>query len=320
MKTAEIKTGGKNKRARGFTLIELLVVIAIIAILAGMLLPALALAKLKAQATTCLSNLRQVSIGVISYVQDMRGYYPANEEGNEVTEDISTIPCKPWVNGWLDYAGGQSGSDTNTDYLISGLYTSVGSYIKGFGVFHCPADPSCDFGEAIHPRVRSISMNQAIGCALDCSAGNTTYPIGTWLPSVPAGPWLTYQKDANMTRPAPANLWLILDEHPDSINDGAFGFTMPTSDYSADWVDHPSALHGGACGFTFCDGHAVIHKWHDPNWKTDLRYPPQFTTGGTWPTPPAGLSGTQDLRWVGEHTSANENESVGYQFTMVPDP
>jgi prepilin-type processing-associated H-X9-DG protein len=164
-------------------------------------------------------------------------------------------------------------------------------------------------------------MNQAIGSGLDCSSGDASYSIGGWLPSVASGgQWLTYQKDANMTRPAPANLWLILDEHPDSINDGAFGFTMPTSDYSANWVDHPSCLHGGACGFTFCDGHAVIHKWRDPNWKSDLRYTPLYQTGVAWPTPPAGITGTIDLRWVGEHTSANENESVGYQFTQIPDP
>ncbi len=335
MKTIKTQTGASVKKTGAFTLIELLVVIAIIAILAAMLLPALALTKQKAQAIKCMNNLREVTVAIIMYSQDFRGCYPANEEGNQTALDTISppVPVKPWVNGWLNYTGGQVGSDgiesdTNNNYLISGTYTSTGAYIKNPMSFKCPADPSCEFGATGAPRVRSISMNQAIGCCMDGTPGVANNPdgfgqIGGWLSGSGSqggpGTWLVYLKDANMTRPSPAKLWLLLDEHPDSINDGAFAIQMdPITDNFANWIDHASSLHNGSCGFSFCDGHVVIHTWRDPNWRTVLRYPPQFTTSypQTAVTTPAS---TVDLRWMAEHTSAHIDPRQNYAFTMVPD-
>ena len=312
---------GRANTVCGFTLIELLVVIAIIAILASMLLPALSRAKQQATNSTCISTMKQITLAWISYNQDNRGHFPANEEGDYTTSDVGSVPVKPWVNGNEDYNGGTAGSDTNVQYLISGVYTSMGPYVGGFGPYKCPADPSCANGRTGQPRVRSISMNQAIGCTMNGDAGDGTYTdIGNWLDGNGPGPYSIYMSESDMSRPSPANLWLIVDEHPDSINDGAFAVEMNTiTDNSADWIDHPSSLHDGACGFSFADGHAIVHKWQDPQWKSVLRYLPEFQNNFPVPDGVTGFGRTSDLRWIGGHTSSMKNPSQNLGFTMVPD-
>jgi prepilin-type N-terminal cleavage/methylation domain-containing protein/prepilin-type processing-associated H-X9-DG protein len=273
-------------RNSGFTLIELLVVIAIIAILAAMLLPALSKAKLRAQGIACMSNTRQITLGWLMYAVDNNGVLVVNHDGTGAGDTTLS-----WVTGWLDYNG--SVADTNLDFLVGPQNSLLGQYLKSPRVFKCPVDLSKSFGATGLPRVRSYSMNAAFGEDGTPQSDPHQKPHN-WLPPTT---YRTYLKESEMTDPKPSDLWVLIDEDVDSINDGSFAVQMPSSANATEWIDFPAKAHGNACGFSFADGHSEIHKWLRPENIDNVDYQPT-SHGGTFEL------NDPDILWVAKRTSS----------------
>jgi prepilin-type N-terminal cleavage/methylation domain-containing protein/prepilin-type processing-associated H-X9-DG protein len=221
---------------RGFTLIELLVVIAIIAILAAMLLPALAAAKKKAQATYCLNNNKQLMIGYIMYSSDNQDRL-VNNFGDS---GIDANPTLNWVAGRMDIAG----QNTNTTLMLSG---TLGSLLgNNPAMFKCPGDISAN--------CRSFSLNGNLGFDL---TGATT----TWI--APDGTYQQFKKNGAIGNAT--QIITFIEENVYSINDGNF-VLWPTGSsplLPGLWAvgNFPAVYHVNASGMSFADGHAERHRW-----------------------------------------------------------
>jgi prepilin-type N-terminal cleavage/methylation domain-containing protein/prepilin-type processing-associated H-X9-DG protein len=252
----------------GFTLIELLLVLAVVAMLAAVLLSVQSNARIKAQSVACLNNKQMLCLSWAMYAQDHNG---------------KLAGAFDWVLGELDYRADNPGN-TNVNLLLTG---KLGPYVKQPVIYKCPADQSTAIeGTQIFPRIRTTSMNQMIR-PTPAARGWTASP-----------PWRIYASITDIVYPSPANLWVLIDENPDSVNDAAFAVVLDRQKWGTCWQDGPNILHGGSASFSFADGHAELRKWKDPQTLTmKVTYRTEFPYGLVQPY-------NLDIQWIQDRTTA----------------
>ncbi len=263
---------------KAFTLFEVLVMAGIVGLLVSIMGAGLSHTSMQGKAVRCINNQRQLITGWRMYAADNSEKVIYNL--GEVQTEIANGTYRNWANNILSWD--LNGMNTNLALLRSGILAPyLGTNVSAY---RCPAYnylSAAQMSARFTARTRSVSMNAFFGpYTLTTPSGqNTFFPTyRQWL------------RVSEVLRPAMA--WVVIEEHPDSINDGYF-INSPVGTTS--WTDIPGSLHNGGCTLAFADSHVEVHHWLSKSSKLPVRF--------TYTAPTLDPLGRIDVQWLGSRTA-----------------
>jgi prepilin-type processing-associated H-X9-DG protein len=245
--------------SQGFALREMAAVVAVITFFVFLAGPWMALARRQSDDARCLSNLRELHLAWANYANDYGGLLVLGRQSSLAQNQNRA----PWI---------LRTNEVEADSAIL-RRSPLRPYMEGVGSFLCPADRARPLrnGRPV-AKVRSYSMSQV-------------FDDGIFLPDYM---YRLYGKQQEIV--VPARTFVLIDEHPDSINDGSFANEMAATQV----IDFPASYHNGGAGLNFADGSAQFRRWRSrslsrptkivfpvpvrPDMKADLLWLAQRTT------------------------------------------
>ena len=265
-----------NRASRGFTLIELLVVIAIIAVLMGILMPALSRVREQGKRATCLSNLKQLTMSWIMYADDNDDKIVNGDSGEY---GLVTQNGPYWVN--KDYEIDMTQLQREEAIEEGALYP----YTRNLKVYKCLTVERkvMDSYGAVSKPVRTYAIMDSMNCRDWPDMGATIIK-------------------RRITIKQPAFRAVFIDDGGTGRS-AMGGWTVFTNQWS--WWDPPPVRHGDGTNFSFADGHSEYHKWRDPRTiEFGKQFPPSARS--------AAQSGNEDIHWSSLAVWGQEETQLSY--------